>query len=106
MRARLIDFTDSVDIIEYIPPYSDPSGRRYGQHSFPLSHLRAENGDPIEDEIACYRLITLWRKLSPAKQKIEVDALRARRKEAKKAKEAKKTRKKVREKEQVTEEEG
>jgi hypothetical protein len=96
-RARLIDFTDSADIEESIPPYSDPSGRRYGQHRFPISRLKDENGNPIEDEIACYRLVTLWRKLSPTEQKIEVDAIRASRKEAI---EAKKARKKAREKKQ------
>jgi hypothetical protein len=81
-RARLIDFTDSADIEESIPPYSDPSGRRYDQHRFPLSRLKDENGDLIEDEIVCYRLVTLWRKLSPTEQQIEVDAIRASRKEA------------------------
>jgi hypothetical protein len=86
-RARLIDFTDSADIEESIPPYSDQSGRRYGQHRFPLSRLRDENNNPIEDGIACYRHVTLWRKLSPAEQQIEVDAIRAKKKARKKAKE-------------------
>ena len=90
IRARTIDFTDSEDIEESIPPYRDLTGRRYGQHPFPLSRLEDENGNPIEDEIQCYRLVTVWRKLSPADQKVEIAAIAARKKEAAKAAKQKK----------------
>lgn len=90
-RARGIDYTDSEHIEESIPPYRDLTGRRYGQHPFPLSRLEDENGNLIEDEIQCYRVVTVWRKLSPAEQKIEIDAIAARKKEAAKAARQKKT---------------
>ena len=83
-RARSIDFTDSQDIEEKIPPYSNV-GDRYGQEPFPLCRLQDENGEEIQDPIQCYRIVTEWRKLDPKAQEKEYKLIERREKEAEQA---------------------
>lgn len=90
-RARKIDFFKSKCIEKKIPPYSDPSGQRYGQLAFPLGRLKDENGNIIQDKIECYKRVVVWRKLTPSQQQRELDQVEREKRQQEKEKRARDT---------------
>lgn len=83
-RAKAVDYTSSRSIESKLPKYSDPSGKRYGQHPFPLSRLLDENGERIKDKIRCYKIVAQWRQMTPNVQQREIDILERQRREQEK----------------------
>jgi hypothetical protein len=90
-RARKIDFSKSRSIESKIPPYSDPSGKCYGQLAFPLGRLKDEKGNIIQDKIDCYKRVVVWRKLTPSQQQRELDLVEREKRQQDKEKRARDT---------------